>query len=248
MKPNICILKTDGTNCDQETKFAFEQAGGKADILLMNQLKNNPKLLHNYHVLAIPGGFSYGDDIASGVILATELLTTLKNELIQFIEQKKLIIGICNGFQALVRSGLLPAVSFGAPSVSLIDNNSGHFECRWVEMNVEESPCIFTKSLQGKTVSFQAAHAQGKYVAAQSMLEKIEQRELIVLRYSNNSNPNGSLHDIAGMCDATGRIFGLMPHPERFITEQHYPNWRRQKLTPHGLSIFEDAIVYAQQN
>ncbi len=247
MKPNICILKTDGTNCDQETKYAFERAGGNADIVLMNQLKANPKLLHRYSVLAIPGGFSFGDDIASGVILATELLTHIQQELTEFMQQKKLIIGICNGFQVLVRAGLLPTTELGAQSASLIDNDSGHFECRWVDMVVEESPCIFTKSLQGETVSFQAAHAQGKYIAAQPVLESIEQQNLVALRYINNSNPNGSLNNIAGICDATGRIFGLMPHPERFVSMHQYPNWRRQKLTPHGLPIFENAIEYVRK-
>ncbi len=248
MKPKICILKTDGTNCDQETKFAFEKAGGKADILLLNQLKKNPLLLHEYNIFTIAGGFSYGDDVASGVILATELLVHLKKEIGQFIAQKKLIIGICNGFQVLVRTGLLPTGALEKQTVALVDNASGHFECRWVEMDVAKSPCIFTKNLEGKKISLQVAHAEGKCFMPATVLEECKKQKLIPLRYTTQSNPNGSVGNIAGLCDATGRIFGLMPHPERFVNIYQHPNWRKEKIKPIGLTIFENAITYIKEH
>ena len=248
MKPKICILKTDGTNCDQETKFAFEKAGGQADIILLNHLKKNSSLLHEYHILVIAGGFSYGDDVASGVILATELLVHLKKEIQQFIAQKKLIIGICNGFQVLVRTGLLPTSTMEMQNVALIENDSGHFECRWVDMVVEKSPCVFTKSLEGQTISLQVAHAEGKCFMPAKVLSGCKEQQLIPLRYTSKTNPNGALDNIAGLCDQTGRIFGLMPHPERFVNTYQHPNWRREETKPIGLTIFENAVTYVKEN
>ncbi len=252
--PRVCILKTDGTNCDQETAYAFEQAGGNAQIVLINQLHTRQVQLKDFDILAIPGGFSYGDDIASGKVFAIELLSFLKDELLEFVSQKKLIIGICNGFQVLVRTGLLPFKELGTISVALTDNVSGKFECRWVNMKVEKSPCVFTQGLIGQEITFQSAHAEGNFFADNTTIKKIEEHGLVVLRYALNgvatqeypANPNGALHAIAGMCDATGRIFGLMPHPERFITAQQYPNWRRTKMEPYGLSIFKNAIYYVK--
>jgi len=252
--PRICVLKTDGTNCDQETAYAFAQAGGNAQIVTINQLHTKQVQLKDFDILAIPGGFSYGDDIASGKVFAIELLSFVKDELLEFVAQKKLIIGICNGFQVLVRTGLLPFTDLGNISVALTDNASGTFECRWVNMKVEKSPCVFTQSLIGQEVTFQAAHAEGNFFTDDATLKKIEDQGLVVLRYALNSvstqeypaNPNGALHAIAGMCDATGRIFGLMPHPERFVEMHQHPNWRRRKMEPHGLPIFKNAIQYIQ--
>lgn len=253
MKARICILKTDGTNCDHEAKYAFQKAGGEAQIVSVNELRANKAVLTDYQILVIPGGFSYGDDIASGKILAVELLTYLKDQLEDFVSQDKLVIGICNGFQVLVRTGLLPFSQIGTMQATLSYNDSGAFECRWVSMQVEKSPCVFTKELEGRKITLPVAHAEGKYFADDAMMQKVEDENLVVLRYVNAgiqtqvypNNPNGSLNAIAGICDPTGRIFGLMPHPERFVKKHQHPNWRREEYTvPHGLPIFEQAVCY----
>jgi phosphoribosylformylglycinamidine synthase I len=255
MKPRVCILKTDGTNCDQETSYAFAKAGGAVTIVSLNQLKAGRVHLSSFEILAIPGGFSYGDDIASGKIFAFELYSFLKDQLQEFVSNGNLIIGICNGFQVLIQLGLLPCNTIGTKQATLTDNDSGKFECRWVHMIVEKGPCVFTKDLEGSEIMLQMAHGEGKFVANQILLDNLEQDQLVVLRYSDRAkatqqyphNPNGSLNAIAGICDITGRIFGLMPHPERYVEHYHYPNWRRQlDIKPHGFSFFKNAILYVQ--
>ncbi|MCK6462251.1 MAG: phosphoribosylformylglycinamidine synthase subunit PurQ [Candidatus Pacebacteria bacterium] len=244
-KPNVCILKTDGTNCDNETSYAFEKAGGICKTVHLNQLRNGADKLFNYQILAISGGFSYGDDIASGKVLALELTTFLRDQLRYFVALGKLIIGICNGFQVLVRTGLLPFGNIGKMEATLAHNSSGHFECRWVNLEINSSsPCVFTLGMAG--VKFlQIAHGEGKFYADGQALERIEKENLAVIRYLG-ANPNGSLNCIAGICDPTGRIFGLMPHPERFVELTQYPEWRRfpENVKPHGLKIFENAVDY----
>lgn len=255
MKPRICILKTDGTNCDQETAYAFAKVGGNADIISYNQLKNGKNVLAAYSILAIPGGFSYGDDIASGKVFALELALHVKEQLQLFVERGNLIIGICNGFQVLVQLGLLPFNTIGIKQAALLHNSSAQFECRWATLQVEKSPCIFTQHLLNMPITLQVAHGEGKFYADDATLTQIEQMNLVALRYSYNGtatqeyphNPNGSLHAIAGICDQTGRIFGLMPHPERSIEQYHHPNWRNQKnFKPHGLYFFENAVAYVK--
>lgn len=252
MKPMVCVLRTDGTNCDEETAYAFEKAGGQAVRVHVNQLRDGEVHLGDYQILVIPGGFSYGDDVASGKILAIELISYLRDELEEFVSRGKLVLGICNGFQVLVRTGLLPFRTTGRMQSSLVTNDSGHFECRWITMMVEASPCVFTRKLEGE-LSLPVAHGEGKFYAPPETLAAIEAQGLIALRYSEEgkatlrypANPNGSLNGLAGICDPTGRIFGLMPHPERFVELQQYPNWRRKKnLKPNGLPIFESAIQY----
>lgn len=254
MKPRVCVLRTDGTNCDEETAHAFEKAGGESHLVHVNELRCGSRRLRSYQILAIPGGFSYGDDIASGKILAVELISYLRNELEGFIARPNLVIGICNGFQVLVRTGLLPFRHLGDMQATLTTNDSGHFECRWVSMLAEPSPCVFTQKLEGPP-ELQVAHGEGKFYADNETLVEIEEGSLVVLRYAKEgkatmqypANPNGSLNSIAGVCDRTGRIFGLMPHPERFVEPTQHPNWRRKKIArPHGLAIFENAIKYLQ--
>ena len=254
MKPRIAIVKTDGTNCDQETYYAWQKAKGNPCMVSMYELRNGTKKLSDFDIITIPGGFSYGDDIASGKLFALELLSCLKDQLIEIIEQKKPIIGICNGFQVLVRTGLLPFKTVGTIQATLADNSSGKFECRWVAMRVEKSPCIFTKSLENKEVTFQAAHAEGHFIARESTICQMEENELVVLRYALQGkvteqypyNPNGSKFGIAGICDPTGTIFGLMPHPERLVDATQHPNWRSESITPYGLEIFNNAIQYVR--
>ena len=261
IKPKVLVLKTEGTNCDEETAFSFSLIGGDSQIVHINELRNNNYKLNDFQILAIPGGFSYGDDIVSGKILAMELTSFFSEELKKFIERKDtLIIGICNGFQVLVRTGLLPFRTIGKMHATLTNNDSGHFDCRWINLKIEKNcKCVFLKNLEGEVVSYQVAHGEGKFLAGKPVIQKIEKNNLVAFRYIDSfgkrtqkypENPNGSLQAIAGITDPTGRILGLMPHPERFIFREQHPNWRRlsvrqaQDLRPQGLPIFENMIKY----
>ncbi|SFR10132.1 phosphoribosylformylglycinamidine synthase I [Desulfoscipio geothermicus] len=255
MKPRVCILRTDGTNCDRETLHAFAKAGGNCNLVHVNQLRNGGEKLADYQIMAIPGGFSYGDDIHSGKVLSVELASFLQDQLRQFIEDGKLIIGICNGFQVLVRTGLLPRGELGNIRATLMQNDSGKFECRWVNLRVENSNCVFTRGLEGTILQYQVAHGEGKFYTNEQTLQEIEGAGQVVFRYADArgnptqdypANPNGSLHAIAGICDQTGRVLGLMPHPERFVETHHHPNWRRIVFSePHGMALFRNAVDYA---
>lgn len=255
--PKVCVLKTDGINCDEETLQAFLLAGGSPTLVHVNQLREGSENLGKYQILVLPGGFSYGDDVASGKILALELISYLKDQISRFVEKKGLILGICNGFQVLVRTGLLPFGTIGKMQATLTNNDSGHFECRWINLKVEDNnACVFLKGVRG-SVSYQVAHGEGKFFTDPKILARIEQEKLVVFRYSDEMgnptqtyplNPNGSLKAIAGICDPSGRILGLMPHPERFIRKTQYPNWRRMPdLEPQGLPLFKKMVAYAAQ-
>lgn len=258
MKPRICILRTDGTNCDEETFYAFEKVEGESRLVHINQLRLGEENLVDYQILVIPGGFSYGDDVHSGKVLAVELTSFLEESLREFVGKGKLILGICNGFQVLVSTGLLPSGEIGEIKATLMSNDSGRFECRWVNMVVEDTCCVFTEGMAGRTITLQVAHGEGKFYTYLTVLEEIESRKQVVFRYVGNkgrptlhypANPNGSLNAIAGICDPTGRILGLMPHPERYIELLQFPNWRREKNKgePYGLAIFQNAVRYASQ-
>lgn len=272
MKPKVLILKTDGTNCDAETAFAFKLAGGDPRIIHVNELRAKNERLSSYNILAIPGGFSYGDDIVSGKILAAELTSFFSEEMQKFIERKNtVVIGICNGFQVLIRTGLLPFGRIGTMDATLTNNDSGRFECRWINLKVEKnSRCAFlsngatlpaggqVEQLNNGIISYQVAHGEGKFFANEETVRAIEQSNLVVFRYADETfrptqnyphNPNGSLNAIAGICDPTGRILGLMPHPERFVRLEQHPNWRRlnpKAGKPQGLPFFETMIKYIQ--
>ncbi len=255
MRPKVCVLRTDGTNCDAETKYAFELAGGEVCLVHINQLIDGRERLENYEILTIPGGFSYGDDLGPGKILAVELISCLKGQLEEFAASGKLILGIGNGFQVLLKTGLLPGGKIGRLEATLMENEYGDFECRWVDLAVGEGNCIFTKGMGEKIVKMPLAHGQGKFYAAGDMPDILEGSGRVVFRYVDERgkptmgypcNPNGSVNSIAGICDATGRILGLMPHPERFVSIEQYPNWRRKgNMVPHGRFIFENAVKYA---
>ena len=252
-KARTLILRAPGTNCDVETAFAFEQAGAEVCSIHINQLICRKQRLSDYQVMVIPGGFTYGDDIAAGKVLANELRLKLGEDIPEFIKGGGLILGICNGFQVLVKAGILPRLSDGgSPLLTVVANDSGKFECRWVCLRVnKESPCVFTREMDG--LYLPVAHGEGKVVADPEVLPGLN----IVLYYTDEQgddkagyphNPNGSVENIAGICDASGRIFGLMPHPERYIRGTQHPQWTRHgaKQYGDGFQIFLNAVKWAR--
>jgi phosphoribosylformylglycinamidine synthase len=256
-KPNALLLVTDGVNCNAETDYAAKVAGLNADQVHINCLRSGKVKLADYQLLVVCGGFSYGDHGSAGLVLANELVTFFKDDLATFIKEGKLIVGICNGFQVLAQAGLLPKIRLGKPQITLNWNTNGRFHCQWVEMVTQESPCVFTKSLSpGTAIMMPGAHGEGRFTASESILQEIEKQKLVVLRYSkagkptmdSPANPNGSVNAIAGICDKTGRIFGLMPHWERAIEETQHPNWRRGPVKMFGLVAFENAFDYIKRN
>ena len=249
------VLRAPGTNCDAETVFAFEQAGSTVDLVHVNRIISHERKLADYQILVIPGGFTYGDDIAAGKVLANELHLKLGEDIRRFFEAGGLILGICNGFQVLVKAGFLPDPhSDGHLQVTLAANDSGKFECRWVNLAVDkESPCVFTNGMESMYVP--VAHGEGKFVAAPEILPDIN----VVVRYTDEQgdieagyphNPNGSVGNIAGICDSSGRIFALMPHPERHIRGTQHPQWTRlgAKQYGDGFPIFRNAVRWVQQS
>jgi len=257
MTPRAIVLRAAGSNCDVETKVAFDSVGASAQLIHINRLLNNKVLLDEYQILAIPGGFTYGDDISAGKILANELKYKLADSLRKFHENGKLIIGICNGFQVLVKAGLLPSVNFESEQlVTLTNNDSGKFEDRWVYLKVNHSVSVFTQDMP-ETLYLPVAHAEGKFVAKdQSVLDALKSNRQIVFQYTNPNggpvdypfNPNGSVNDIAGICDPTGRVLGMMPHPERYMDPTNHPRWTREGVDSeaHGIAIFRNAVKYFQ--
>jgi phosphoribosylformylglycinamidine synthase len=237
----VLILRTAGTNCDMETKFAFESVGAEVDLVHVNRIMAEKTLLRDYDILVFPGGFTYGDDISAGKILANELKSGLREEIDRFVDDEKLVLGICNGFQILAKLGLLPGGKIGDQAVTLTNNTSGVFQCEWIRLTVEESPCVFTRGMG--EIELPIAHAEGRFVAEESVVQDLLQKKQIPISYKGY-NPNGSMSAVAGVCDPSGRIFGLMPHPERFMFKTQHPRWTRESIEPYGLSIFKNAVDY----
>lgn len=262
-KPKVLVLRTAGTNCDKETAFAFLEAGAIPEFVHINQLKSGERDLRDYQILALPGGFSYGDDIAAGKILANELRYKLADELRLFIDNGKLVIGICNGFQVLVKAGFLPGNAALEQEATLAINDSAKFEDRWVYLRetgygLRGTGCIWTKGLP-EVIYLPVAHGEGKFITRdETVLERLKENAQIVLRYCDRQgkssgypcNPNGSQDDIAGLCDDTGRVLGLMPHPERHSFGWQHPRWCREGLRKEGdgLQIFRNGVEYAKKN
>jgi phosphoribosylformylglycinamidine synthase len=260
-KPNALVLTGYGINCDEETKFAFERAGSSADLVHINDLIESPNKLDNYQIVAFPGGFSYGDDTGSGNALAWKIRNNLGIE--RFTEGDKLVIGICNGFQVLVNLGLLPAINnqYGQRQVALNHNTSARYLDRWVDLDFN-GETAWTADV-GR-ISLPIAHGEGNFYANPEILAELNKRGLVAARYIQGdicgyqnlpANPNGSLEDIAGITDESGRIFGLMPHPERAISFTQLPNWtflreqrrRAEEKVPEnadGIKIFENGVKY----
>jgi len=263
MKPKVLIFSGYGLNCEEETSYAFNLSGADSEIVHINDLIDGYKKLKNYQILAFPGGFSYGDDTGSGNAYANKLKNHLWQELVKFINGDHLVIGICNGFQIMVNLGLLPAFNkqYGQREIALTHNNNARYTVRWVDLKISSS----TPWLSGITkLSLPIAHGEGKFFAPPEVLKELKQKKLIaakyikgeICRYQNlPANPNGSLDDIAGVTDETGRILGMMPHPERAIFFTQLPNWtflkekyireggKIPKVGP-GLTIFQNAVRY----
>jgi phosphoribosylformylglycinamidine synthase subunit PurQ / glutaminase len=252
-KVKTLMLRAPGTNCDGESAFAFERAGAQVDLIHVNELIRRQNLISNYQIMVIPGGFTYGDDISAGRIFANELRLKLRDEIQKFVDDGRLILGICNGFQVLVKAGLLPrSRGENSQSLTIAGNDSGRFECRWVYLRANEtSPCIFTRGID--LMYLPVAHGEGKVVIELGALEEPN----VALYYADETgdiragyphNPNGSVNNIAGICDATGRIFALMPHPERFIRWTQHPRWTTGPRRDYGdgFRIFLNAVEWAK--
>lgn len=256
MAVQVLILRAPGTNCDVETAFAFEKAGAKATVLHLNRLLENEKILADYQILCLPGGFSFGDDVGSGKVFAAAFRHRLADALQAFKSRDTLILGICNGFQTLLKSGLLLAEDAHGAQATLAWNNSGMYCDKWVELetylpperyalNSYNSPCVFLRGLEKFTLPI--AHAEGRFVARdEETLQQLEACGCLALRY-DGENPNGAQKNVAGVCDESGRVFGLMPHPERFIDVTQHPRWTRGGIKhSDGFAIFQNAVEYFQ--
>jgi phosphoribosylformylglycinamidine synthase len=267
-KPRVLVLRAPGTNCDVETAHAFALAGGLPEQLHVNRVLEEPARLGEFQVLCIPGGFSYGDDIAAGRILGNQIQHHLADALKSFHEKGKLILGICNGFQVLLKTNLLAAADDRGPTATLTLNDSGHFEARWVRVSADPGKCVFLSGVS--EIELPVAHAEGKFVVRnEDVFRGMEASGQIALRYTSiadsrdrseirnpkseiepqvpyPANPNGAMGDVAGICDATGRVFGLMPHPERIVDPAQHPRWTREprREAGEGLRVFQNAVRY----
>lgn len=258
--PRVMVVRSAGTNCDGETVWAFERAGSRVDSVHVNQLVATPTLIADYSIVAFPGGFSYGDDISAGRILAQRIASTLLEPLKKFVERGGLVAGICNGFQVLVKTDLLPGRTDGhhGHPATLAHNANGRFQCRWIDVDEDpNSRCLWTKGL-GR-ISLPIAHGEGRFVTASpQILDALRDRGQVALRYAPGEmaatlppdvygNPNGSTDGIAGVCDESGRVFGLMPHPERHVRLSQHPAWTSKGGDPDepapGLKVFRNAVA-----
>lgn len=263
-KPKVLVFSGYGLNCEDETKFAFDSAGGEADIIHINDLIEDPEKLEEYKIYVFPGGFAYGDDTGSGNAYASKVKNHLWGRLEKLIKEDRLVIGMCNGFQILVNLGLVPALDgkYGERQVALLPNANARYTTRWVDLKVENNKSPWLKGIE--KLSIPIAHGEGRFFASSETLKKLNEKGMVALRYIKGeicnfqnlyANPNGSLEDIAGITDETGKILGLMPHPERAISFTQLPHWtflkeelkREGKEIPRegpGMQIFQNAIQY----
>jgi phosphoribosylformylglycinamidine synthase I len=270
------VLTGYGLNCDYETDFSLKIAGADSERLHINELIGSQKgearlSLDDYHILVLGGGFSWADDHGAGVIMATRLRYNIGEQIEGFIGKGKLVLGICNGFQALVNLGLLPGIDgdYRSRKVAITYNDSGNFIDTWIKLKVrEDTACVFTRGIS--FLELPVRHGEGKCFAGQEVIDELFKRHQVVMQYVDAQgnlaqgawplNPNGSLRDIAGICDATGRIFGLMPHPEAYNHYTNHPDWvaKREQLAREGktiqreegegITIFRNAVHYVREN
>jgi len=253
------VLRVEGTNCDEETVIAFKKAGSLVDLVHINELKKGKKSLEDYQIFCIPGGFTYGDDIAAGKIFSVLLKYVLSKDVKKFVEEGKLMLGLCNGFQVLVKDGLLPGFDgvMKKQEATLASNDCGYFQDRWTYLKHEnKGKCIFTRGIKD-IIYVPVNHGEGKFVADRDVIKRLEDNDQIVFKYVDADgnyagfpwNPNGSMDNIAGICNPEGNVFGLMPHPEKFIHKYTHPYWTRLKLGEEGdgFKIFKNAVEFASK-
>lgn len=256
----VLVITGFGLNCEKETAAAFRYCGASPELVHLNDLLNGKRELKEFHILAFIGGFSFGDHLGAGTVFANRVKFKLRGQLEKFVSDGKLVIGICNGFQTLSRLGMVPALngSYFTQQAALAHNDSGTFRDDWCNLLAnQKSPCIFTRGIS--TVRLPIRHGEGKFVADAATLAEIEAKNLVALRYANADGsiatefpalPNGSLNSIAGICDETGRIFGLMPHPEAFLSPFNSPSWTADKIAGNlpeegeGVVFFRNAVNY----
>lgn len=252
MSPRVLILHANGTNRDLDLARAFELAGAKTEIMHLNTLRANKKNWRDYQILAVPGGFSYADVLGAGRLMALDLKIYFNEQLQEFIAANKLVVGICNGFQTLVKSGVLPNVEFNQTSATLTFNAKGRFECRWVMLAPLSQKCLWTRGLTDP-IYCPIAHGEGRFLLKDpELLTALRTNDQIALSYADASgkaaqqtypfNPNGSIGDIAGICNPQGNVLGLMPHPENHIFPHQHPRWTRGEAGLLGLKLFENAV------
>lgn len=256
-RPRVLLLRAPGTNCDIETGFAFESVGAAVTSVHVNQLIESPSVADGCQILCFPGGFSYGDDIAAGRILAQRLMVHVTDLVQQFCQQDRLVLGICNGFQVMMRLGIFFPGQVQSPPATLALNAQGRFEDRWVHLKNVDSNSVFLRGID--TMYLPMAHAEGRFVTTKAAAAAMSSAGQLGLRYCNDvgetadmplsfpDNPNGAEYNVAGISDPSGRIFGLMPHPERHFDPTHHPFWTRRKQQPEhgeGRKIFENAVRY----
>ncbi len=245
MKIKTLIIRAPGTNCELETQATFELAGARAVILPFSTILKYPKIIHDFQIIVFPGGFSYGDYLGSGTVFALKL-QKIREDIIFFLEKKKMILGICNGFQILVRAGLLP--DWTQPKnrrlnfkVSLTFNESAKFEARWVKLKIINKKYDYIKSMQKKYISFPVAHGEGRFICDGSeTINMLYRNQQVLFEYSNSrypENPNGSVSNIAGITCPYGQVIGIMPHPERFHNVFLYPHWQHKISIPQNGTI-----------
>ena len=261
MNVRALVLTGFGINCDLETQTALARAGAAAERIHLNDIIENPATLDEYHIIAIPGGFSFGDDVASGKIFANRLRYKLGDQLKKFIAGGKLVIGICNGFQVMAKMGILPLFDGEfVQEVTLSNNASARFEDRWVRLKTDPNTrCVWLEGID--SIELPVRHGEGKFIPRDdAVLQKLRDNGQVAVRYSTPDgaaaggeypmNPNGSTDDIAGICDPSGRVFGLMPHPEGYLDSCNHPRWTREGRAGEGagLQVFCNAVTYAQDN
>ncbi len=266
-KIKALILTGYGLNCDYETAHAFELAGAVSSRVHINALIDGSVSLEGFQIMVFGGGFSWGDDHGAGVVQAVRMRMNIGDRIVEFVEKGNLVIGICNGFQTLVNLGLLPGFDndYRTRSVALTYNDCGNFRDDWVNLKINsQSPCIFTKGI--KQIELPVRHGEGKFFADESTIAHLMENNQVALQYAAPDgelaergfpfNPNGSIHDIAGICDSTGRVFGLMPHPEAFNHPTNHPDWFRNKekasrqeervgaIPATGIQMFQNGVDF----